>query len=326
MNKIFKGIKNPAKGVEYLLGWPALMMSSRGLLGTNILSTDFDLIILLDTCRVDALRSVADEYAFLNNIKSKTSVGGTSGEFIAATFTTEYEDLIGNTAYLASNGYAKIVLEEGGKDDFEDMNVHVDPRFHSSLLSWDTVSAEKLGRLDHLWKYEAKGEDGEFGHSEGHSPPKYVTDSGIDADRNDNYEKIILHYNQPHSPYTSNALEEQRLLKEYEKDPFEYIRKTGDKETVYQTYLDELRSVLNEVETVLHNVDRERVLITADHGEAFGEFGIFGHSWGSVHPHIRKVPWVETTAKDENEYEPEIVDNSSPERTVEETLEALGYV
>ena len=314
------------KGIDYVLGWPAFMMSSRGLLGTNILSTNFDLIVLLDTCRVDALREVADEYEFIDNVDSRISVGGTSGEFIAATFRTEYEDLIENTAYLASNGYAKVILEEGGRDDFEDMNVHVDSRFHSPLLFWDTVPAERLGRLDHLWKYESKGDDGEFGHSEGHSPPEYVTDYGIDADRQGNYEKIILHYNQPHSPYTSNALKEQRPLEEYQKNPFEYIQKTGNKEVVYQTYLDDLRSVLNEVETVLRNIDRENVLITADHGEAFGELGIFGHSWGSVHPHVRRVPWVKTTAKDKKEYEPKSVNESPSERTVEETLEALGYV
>lgn len=150
MNKIVKGLKNPTKGAHYLLGWPALMMSSRGRLGTNILSTDFDLIILLDTCRVDSLRDVSDEYDFINGVQSKMSVGGTSGEFIAATFTSEYEGLIKDTAYLASNGYAKVILEEGGKDDLEDMNVYVDSRFHSSLMSWDTVRAQKLGRLEHL--------------------------------------------------------------------------------------------------------------------------------------------------------------------------------
>lgn len=175
-------------------------------------------------------------------------------------------------------------------------------------------------------KYESKGDDGEFGHPEGHSPPEYVTDYGIDADRNGNYDKIVLHYNQPHSPYTSNALEEQRPLEEYEKNPFKYIRETGDKETVYKSYLDDLRTVLDEVETLLHNVDREKVLISADHGEAFGEFGIFSHGWGSMHPHVRMVPWVETTAKDEGSHEPKAMNKSSTEKTIEENLEALGYL
>ena len=326
MKKILKGMKNPGLAVNYMLGWPALMMSSRGMLGTNVLSTDFDLIVLLDTCRVDALNEVSDEYDFIDNVESRVSVGGTSGEWIAATFDETYSETIKRTAYLAANGYAKVILEEGGRGEFNDMNVYVDSRFHSGLMDWDTVHASDLGRIEHIWRYESKGEDGKYGHIEGHSPPKYVTDRGIAVDRNFDFEKIILHYNQPHSPYTSNALEEQRSLEHYERDPFGYLNKTGDKKTVYESYLNDLRYVLDEVETLLQNTDRKKVLITADHGEAFGEFGVYGHSWGSLHPYVRKVPWVVTSSEDSGEYCPELIDESTPERTVEETLEALGYV
>ena len=106
MKKILKGIKNPGLAVNYVSAWPALMMTSRGILGTNVLSTDFDLVVLLDTCRVDALREVADEYNFINNVESRVSVGGTSGEWIAATFDEIYSETIRNTAYVAANGYA----------------------------------------------------------------------------------------------------------------------------------------------------------------------------------------------------------------------------
>lgn len=271
-------------------------------------------------------KKVSNEYDFIDGVESQKSVGGTSGEWIAATFDKKYLNEIRNTAYLASNGYAKVILEGGGSDEFEDMNIYVDSRFHSRLMSWNTVNASQLGRLEHLWKYEPKGENGKVGHAEGHSPPKYVTDRGISLDRNGHFEKIILHYNQPHSPYTSNALKEQRALEEHEKNPFDYLRKTEDKETVYKAYLDDLRYVLDEVEKVLQNTNRENVLITADHGEAFGEFGIYGHSWGSMHPYVRNVPWVETTAQDSGEYKPELVDESTNEQTVEETLGALGYI
>ncbi|WP_162991427.1 alkaline phosphatase family protein [Halostella salina] len=326
MEKILKGIKNPGLAANHVLAWPALMLSSRGLLGTNVFSTNFDLVILLDTCRVDALRIVSEEYDFINKVESRISVGGTSGEWIAATFDKRHSAKIKQTAYLAANGYAKVILEEEGRGEFDDMNVHVDSRFHSRLMDWDTVDASELGRLEHLWRYESKGEEGRYGHVEGHSPPRYVTDRGITVDRTYDFDTIILHYNQPHSPYTSNALREQRSLKQYESDPGEYIKRTGDKQTVFDSYLDDLRSVLDEVETLLQNIDRENVLITADHGEAFGEFGVFGHAWGSLHPHVRRVPWVKTSAEDTGEYSPESIDESTPERTVEETLKALGYV
>jgi len=40
---------------------------------------------------------------------------------------------------------------------------------------------------------------------------------------------------------------------------------------------------------------------------------------------VRQVPWVETTAEDTGEYEPEGV-RDGDETTVEERLRSLGYV
>ena len=46
--------------------------------------------------------------------------------------------------------------------------------------------------------------------------------------------------------------------------------------------------VLNDIGILLDNLDAERVVITADHGEAFGEYGILGHKLGSLHPRSTK--------------------------------------
>lgn len=37
-------------------------------------------------------------------------------------------------------------------------------------------------------------------------------------------------------------------------------------------------------------VDDVRVVITADHGEAFGGWGAYGHPMGMMHPAVRRVP------------------------------------
>lgn len=327
IDRLQKAISNPGNAIHYLLQWPGLFLSSRGLLGSNIFEADHDLVVLLDTCRVDALRAVAPEFDFLSDaqIDSRISVGGTSGEWIAATFDKQYRQQIANTAYLASNGYARVILEAGGYDEFKEMNVSVDDRFFSDLMDWSFVSADALGRLDHLWKYEPKGEAGERGHPDGHSPPQYVTDAGIAACRENDFDKIILHYNQPHAPYTANALEESRDLRPYESDPFQFLRDGGAKRLVWESYLDNLRYALREVKKVLNNVDRDRVLISADHGEAFGTYGVYGHSWGSLHPHVRRVPWVEITANNNETYDPDSDLTTASERSVQETLEALGY-
>jgi hypothetical protein len=83
------------------------------------------------------------------------------------------------------------------------------------------------------------------------------------------------------------------------------------------------------VELLLDNVDADRVVISSDHSEAFGEYGVYGHPIGALHPHVRNVPWAITTANDSGTYTPEIPCPSASDevsrRDVDETLEALGY-
>ncbi|QHS18264.1 hypothetical protein GWK26_02825 [haloarchaeon 3A1-DGR] len=162
-----------------------------------------------------------------------------------------------------------------------------------------------------------------------------MTDRGIAVSRDHDFDRVILHYLQPHPPYVANALADDRELEHHERDWWGYLGETGDYETIWDTYLDELRYVLDDVELLLENVDAETVAISADHGEAFGEYWEYGHHTGSINPYVRKVPWVETTATDERTHTP----NTEPpaqqtdqndgeaadEESTEDRLEALGY-
>jgi len=58
--------------------------------GTNVFDRDWDALIILDACRVDALREVEDEYDFLTVDDSITSVGSTSFEWMNHTFDSGY--------------------------------------------------------------------------------------------------------------------------------------------------------------------------------------------------------------------------------------------
>jgi glucan phosphoethanolaminetransferase (alkaline phosphatase superfamily) len=97
---------------------------------------------------------------------------------------------------------------------------------------------------------------------------------------------------------------------------------------VWNLYLDNLRYVLDEVELLLRNFEAESVVISSDHGNAFGEFGIYGHPPGMPFKSIRKVPWYVTSATDTKEYIPETVlsvDETKPE-IVDQRLRDLGYL
>lgn len=94
---------------------------------------------------------------------------------------------------------------------------------------------------------------------------------------------------------------------------------------MWEAYLATLRYVLDDVALLLENVDAERVVITADHGEAFGEWGFYGHTVGCPHPVVRRVPWVETTATDEETHESAVTPEVDAAFDRDQHLRDLGY-
>lgn len=322
VGQILTGLRNPRRAMQYATRRTGIQASSRGYLGTHVFTREWDVLILLDTCRVDALRAVADEYSFLDDDSSICSVGASSAEWIGATFNQKWADELRNTAYLACNGYADFILEAGGSAE---QFIGPAPPDYFQQGKWNFARAVDLGRLEHIWRYERDENESQLGHDEGHTPPRYVTDRAIAVGREFDFNRLIVHYSQPHSPYVSNALEEGRKLHECERDPFGYLESGGKRKRVLKAYLDDLRYVLDDVKILLSNIDAEDVVISADHGEAFGKYGVYGHPIGSLHPAIRIVPWTETTGVDSGTYAPQFEPTEATERDVDETLRALGY-
>lgn len=97
-----------------------LAVSSRVPLGTNIFERGWDLAIVLDACRPDALREVAPEYDFIDDVDTIWSVGSATREWVANTYTTRHEKAISQTAIVSGNVTVKYALERrntllGGK-------------------------------------------------------------------------------------------------------------------------------------------------------------------------------------------------------------------
>jgi hypothetical protein len=278
--------------------------------GTNIYDREWDMLLILDACRVDALREVAEEYDFISEVNSIRSVGSTTFEWMNHTFTSEYSDKIGRTAYVTDSGYSKRVLGQGG--DTGSAAIPFGPR------DYNVVSPEDFGHLEEAWRADVSDEwiVGEGNQTGVH--PNYITDRAISVKRSVDPKRLIVHYSYPHDPY---PLAGEDLYR-----PFEGLKSgTVSREEVWNAYLDTLRLVLDSVELLLENVDASRTIITADHGEAFGEYGFYRHVIACPIPCMRRVPWVETVATNEATYEPVV---SDPENavSVEEQLEHLGYL
>lgn len=117
---------------------------------------------------------------------------------------------------------------------------------------------------------------------------------------------------------------------EYGTTPWYAIRNgERSRSKVWDAYADNLRYALDSVETLIQNLGAERVVITSDHANCMGEFGVYGHPKYVPHPTLKRVSWAELTATDTGEYRPEYERPNEKgditESGVTDRLEAIGY-
>jgi hypothetical protein len=312
LRKSFQRIKeDPKTGIPrsayYAYVSIFLTLTKRYPWGTNIYERDWDLLVVLDSCRVDAMREVAGEYPFIENVASIRSVGSTSFEWLPLTFNERYKKYINETAYVSGNPYLTPVFEN--KD-----HPPVAQPIPFGPTDYDVVDPDDFLLLDEVRKY---GTD----NKQNCVLPRTMTDRAVDVSRSLDPNRLIVHYMQPHEPHIGD---EHGLGQSV----FVSLRK-GEitRREAWDSYIENLRLVLDELEVLLTNVDAEKVVITADHGEAFGEFGFYAHQIGCPLPAVRTVPWVETTATDTRSYQPEVEPGVADQtNSLQEHLADLGYL
>lgn len=275
--------------------------------GESVWDRDWDVLVLLDACRPDALEAVSSEYDFLPaEVPTMTSRASWSRAWCYETFAPQYRDEVAKTAYVTGNVFSR----EFGSD------------------ATQIADPDWFAGLDEVWR---DGWDADHGTV----PPRQITDRAIatwraedtDADR------MILHYMQPHAPYRSldiNGHESpDRAGQDHRRTVWDELQAgVLSAETACAAYRDNLRWVLDDLSLLLENIDAETVALSADHAELFGEYGLYSHPDVPV-PRLRQVPWIETTAVDNETYTHtetgDGVDSAVTESEVEERLAALGY-
>lgn len=285
-------------------------------MGTNVFSRDWDALIILDACRVDALRQVAPEYDFLEEVSSMWSVGSATAEWTAKTFHPRHAGAIRQTAYVSANWYTKSVLIDRVFPPIDDV-------LPFDFSRWNVLDASELVALEGVWEW-----DGGYDSRLHTVPAGYVTDRAIVRGRRERHDRLMVHYTQPHIPYVGRAAGTDRQLCRHELDPWPAFRQ-GElaREELRDLYVDNLRYVLDQVTVLLDNIDADRVVLTADHGEAFGEWGAFSHPLGFPHPAVKRVPWVETSAQDTGTHTPEFQASDDAIKVEQEQFLAdLGYL
>lgn len=269
--------------------------------GESVWERDWDVLVILDACRPDALEAVAAEYDFLPaTVPTMPSRASWSRAWLYETFAPAHRAEVAETAYITGNVFSREFGSEG-----------------IAAPDWFTELAE-------VWQ---TGWDGDRGTV----PPRAITDRGIETWRTraeTGTEQMILHYMQPHAPYRSLDIDGHEQPDAAGQDHRRTVwddLQAGvlDRETAIDAYRDNLRWALDDIELLLSNINAETVAISADHGEVFGELGLYSHPDVPL-PSLRRVPWVETTATDEGTHSP-VEWSDEADASVENRLAALGY-
>lgn len=280
--------------------WPGLWRRAGQYVnyGATHWERDWDVLIMLDACRVDVMQEVATETEFLpDDIPSVYSAASMSHEWIEKHTQPEYRDNMAETALISANPHTR----------------------------FDCVRDKDWTAVDEVWRHSWDDDVGTV-------PPRGVTDAAIRHARQDEAGKLIAWYMQPHQPFIG-----AEWSKGYDSETFGEGGNHGkcvwrqcrdgevDAAELWSAYRRTLKWVLEDVAVLLENIDGT-VVITADHANCLGEWGIYGHPRNAPVPTLKRVPWVELDATDTESHTPPAEPAArAADDVVTDRLRNLGY-
>jgi len=259
---------------------------------SRVKQEDWKYLIVLDACRYDVFEQQCE---LDGDLEKANSCSGWTKEWAITNFS---EGDWSDTVYVSASGWPGAVKKWIGNDPF-----------HSVDEVWEYAENERTGGV-------------------------HPRDVRLAATRNvqENPEnRMVIHFQQPHTPLMgTEPLSRDEL--ETSGSVYEAMRKGEvSEERVWESYVSNLDLVLEECAKLLLILD-DKVVVTSDHGECFGEYNLFEHP-GPLVPEIIEVPWltIEKT-RDVELADIEVPDRSDREpaddveKHREEHLKKLGYL
>jgi len=262
----------------------------------RVMAEDWDTLVVLDGCREDLFRATND---IEGTYRSTRSAGTHTGEFLRANFAGRS---VPDTVYVTANPQVR--------------NHGVESNFAACRHVWDSDWDDELGTV----------------------PPEAVTRAVRHTREEFPDKRLIAHYVQPHYPFigeTGRAIEHgsitgDGLVADDRDHPSIWDRLeagTVSRSLVWRAYRENLELVLESVSDLLADLPGKTV-ITSDHGNAIGEWGLYGHP-GERHVDVlSRVPWleIESGARTEISADATAEPAATADGSIEDRLEALGYV
>ena len=265
--------------------------------------SDWDYLIVLDACRYDYFKDNYENHleGELDKVESR---GSATPEWLVETFSSRY-----NYTYITANPYVN------SKESLDNLVNELEEKW---------VPRDKFMEIHEAW---AEIWDEETGTVRPEELKKYSLDkiSGGPG-------KTIIHFVQPHRPFISyqgeeghtwmpNKEENKQDLKnktlsktqpiwkpifhtlprkwKYKirgmagmEDQYREFAENIGEEKLTELYTKDLNLVLEQISEIVEKLDG-KVVVTADHGESFGENYEWGHPLNSKNPVLVEVPWLE---------------------------------
>jgi hypothetical protein len=278
----------------------------------QFVESDWDYAIVLDACRYDVFRDVYDDYVE-GTLEKRRSLGSSTPEWATRTLTGTLD-----MAYLSGNPFINslgIPLDElkwGASCDYgwtatDHLGTVVDVWQDDWDDSLGTVPPDGLTTsfLDHREAVE-RHERTVLHYMQPHAPFLGHGDGGKLTTIRDGIKKQGAQDNDPDGsllspvtdrirPVVESTLERSSLAMKaglwLELDTASVLS-NGTRETVMEYHEENLRIAFESIVDLVDDLDGD-VVITADHGEAFGEQGIWEHHIETHIPPLVEVPWLE---------------------------------
>jgi hypothetical protein len=297
-DQLVEGARNPHKIVEEVRDWGLgayleTVGRHRQRRAIDVMAADWDNLLILDACRYDLFESV---HTLPGDLRKVVSRGTGTDEFLKANVDGgEFPDVV----YLTANPHLHFV----------------DARFHDVWKLWETDWDDELDTVR----------------------PENIVERTLSAHERYPNKRLVSHFVQPHYPFigeTGRELEardiEIRGFLEDTTSIFQHLDNgTVKRERVWAAYRENLELTLPHVRRLIEALPGKTV-VTSDHGNAFGEWGITGHGGPKI-PALVDVPWLTVDGADRKQVKPGKETVSSLDLAavdgggVEDRLADLGY-
>lgn len=275
----------------------------------RFLEEDWDYVIVLDAARYDVFEEIYDDY-LSGDLEKRKSKASATPEWVTKVFDGRH-----NLNYFSTNPFINSIglpLNEIGAVDYETVpSRHITNIIDLWEEDWDaelgTVRPEKVNErvLEEL--EDLPDRRTVIHYMQPHAPflgrgksriNRYLQSSFSELKQNGSSEGKISEKMVDTLPDVIGRLEETEtaqkigFLSSLGPGSLLEVVRNDTEETLRKYHEENLREAMEQVCELVDELDGD-VVVTSDHGEAFGEEGVWGHHIETHIPALVEVPWLE---------------------------------